>query len=81
MLFGSYEMDDVPGDFDSSVGFEGGLEIRFPLSDETSGAGLTLAILGRKIEFDFEPDAAATAYDDSIGGMGVRIVAGLEYRF
>ena len=81
VLYGSYTMDDIPGDFDDAVGFEGGLQVSLPLAGERGGLGLTLAVMGRNLEFDFEPDSAATVYDDSIGGMGVRFVAGLEVRF
>ena len=74
VLYGTYDMDEVPGDFDSAIGFEGGIEIRWPLSPGNGG-------LGRSLEFDFEADPGATAPETKIGGMGVVILAGVEYSF
>ena len=81
VLYGTYEIDDVPGDFDSAIGFEGGIEIRWPLSPGAGGLSLDLAVLGRSLKFDFDADTGATAAENEIGGVGAIILAGLEYRF
>jgi hypothetical protein len=81
IVFGSHDMEDVQGDFETSVGFEAGVGLTYWLDEYVEGMGFQIEALARYLKFDFDEDPSVTVSDDSVGGFGARFLAGFVYRF
>jgi hypothetical protein len=81
LVAGRLEMDDVPGVFDPGIGLEASARLEYRLTDLMEALSAHVALGLRYQRFNFDGDAGILDADDSEGGAGIRIVAGLDYRF
>jgi hypothetical protein len=81
LLFGSHEMQDLQGDFNTAVGVEAGVGLTYWIDEYVEGLGIQVEAMARYLKFDFDKDEAVTESDDEVGGFGVRFLAGFVYKF
>ena len=79
LVIGHLEWDEVPGDFDTAWGWEGGFGVSFTRSNMQFG----LETSYRAIKYDYNrpSDAGVTATDSQIDFSGFALSATLNYRF
>jgi hypothetical protein len=80
-LVGALDVEDVPGDFENGLGLEAGAGISRFLADWAPGLSVGAEVALRFLEFDFDGDPGVVRSDDAVGGFGVRLFLGLDYRF
>lgn len=78
LVAGGFDLDDAPGDFETSVGVQGGAGGGIALSPSLS---LNVEAKLRYLEYDFDEDANFVETDRSIGGVSFGLSAGLSLRF
>jgi len=81
ILFGTIELEDVEGDFDSGVGVEVGVGLTYRIDEYVEGLSFQVEALARYLKFDFSADTDVTQTDDEVGGFGLSLQVGFIYRF
>lgn len=82
ILYGMLNDDVAPGDFDPGIGFEVAAGVDYSLGEMLlEGLSARADLAGRLLEFEFDADSDITSDDGEMGGFGLRILLGLEYRF
>lgn len=81
LVGGVLEEEELPGAFKPGLGIQGGVGLSYALGPWAPGVGVHVEAAARWLEFKFDEASEAVSADDKVGGLGVRLAIGLEYRF